>query len=287
MSVISSKTIRPVVAGVGYHITRVPQAAEFAQIDYQLATYGLDSVGADTVTGNLSLQQDPDHVGFGPSITGSFFVGDTGGAFAVAGTGPAGSLVCSGTSVPAYSSGRLRRVLISMLEATRSATHLSGAIVAHGNAIVIDSNTGGITTASSVDTNEIGGAAEITIPLTKPHDGANFFAATLYWYVPSLPHFQPSLNGAFRLESISLALNAVSVIGTATITAPATPAAWWNNGQVQSLTISGLSTAVDLTDYTYRFVIVEPACGPSQVPYPVWTGIAVEYSSITGEGFTQ
>lgn len=290
MSKITAKNIRPVISGVGYHVNRVPRAEEFAQIDQQLSTYGLDITG-DAVTGNISVQQDPNHPGFAPSFTGSFTASAAG---AVVGTGAAGSLVCTG-SVPVYwnvagnvAAPRTRRVRISMLEATRSVPHVASSIITKGNAPLIDAATGGITTSQIGFTNGIGGNAVITVPLTKPHDGAQFASCKLYYYVPAQPQVPPSLNGSFSLVQVALNTNTATTIGSVTIPNGTTAAGWWNNGQVQSVTISGLSTVINLSNDAYRFHIAEPACNTTtQVPFPVWLGIEVNYQQILDESFSQ
>lgn len=293
MSKITSASIRPVVSGVGYHQGRVPKSEEFAQIDQQLATYGLDACGDDTLTGNLSVQQDPNHPALAPSISGNFGVTASG---AVAGTGAAGSLICTG-SVPVYwniggnvAAPRTRRVRISMLEATRSNPHFSASVLANGNAPLVDVASGGITTITSATTNQMAGAAEITVPLTKPHDGAQFDSMSLYYYVPGKPAAPPGLNGTFRLESVDLSTGAVVTLGGTLANIPATGSAdaWWALGQPQVVTVSGMSATINLSAFAYRFVISEPACvPPTQLPFPVWTGIEVNFKNILDERFSQ
>jgi hypothetical protein len=278
MGKITSATIRP--CSSGYAQNMVPTAPAIAQVDAQLSEFGLDgSPSGDTVTGVLSLQQDPTRPSFHPSITGSFTVSAAG---AVVGTGPAGSLVCAGT-IPTYSATRTRRVRFSPLELTRSQRTLSGSTITAGNAPEIDSTTGGVT-QSAYFTPGFSGfpGAQMSFPLTKPHNGATVTSIVFYYYWDTIVPVVSLNSGKASYVKVNVATGAVTTIGSQTY-----PSSF--SFQVpQSVTISGLSDTMDMTTYVYRLAIQDLSVGgSSEQPNPIYTGLEVNYTSIADESFSQ
>lgn len=287
MGALTAKTIRPVKSGVGYAINDTPQAAEFAQIDQQLATYGLNSVAADTVTGTLSIQTDPLHTSTPATLTGNFNVTASG---AIAGTVPGGGTIgVYNGSYPTYSAARPRRIRMSLLELTRSEP--TGSPLAAGNIPVIDPATGGVTqtpVGALIATQGFAtaGAAQITIPMTKTHDGATIASVVLYFYWPVLPNTVHTLTGKFALQKVTVATNALTSIGNVTFPTSASTSA--PAGTPHPVSISGLSEVIDLSTYVYRFLIQDPAVnGSNETPGPIYTGIEINLTTIGDERFTQ
>ena len=171
----------------------------------------------------------------------------------------------------------------SMLEIARSFPNISGGYVQEGNTPVVDPVSGGITQAPT-GTGGFGTypSAQIHLPIAKPHHGATITSVALYFYYGS------STGGTFSFSSGQITLQRVNVTtGAITSYGPSTacPTLAQNSAFTPySVSITGLTVAVDLTAYVYRIMLQDVA--QSGLPF-YWTGGEVNYSGIANEEFSQ
>lgn len=254
-------TIRPVKPG-GWAKGMVPRAAELAQIDERLSTFGLDSEGPDTVTGVLSLTQDPAHPGTHPQIvTGAgSTVQVTNGRVD---TKNGGRFILGDGDVPEFVSPVTRRVRISSLEACRSA-YTSGPA---GNSLSV---VGGIGITSAV-----AGSQDVTFALPKPHDGATLTSLKVWLYFTDPSVASISYTAILTRVTAATGVASTVVMGTASATAS-------YSAIPQAVTLSGLvSNVIDLSTYDYSLFWRSPLLGVAL------TAIELNFGSIGDEGFTQ
>jgi hypothetical protein len=275
---LTSKNIRPVVAGVGYAQNYTPQAVEFAQMDAELATFGLDATAADTITGTLSLQNTGTST---PNVTleGAAAVA-TGGGGGIIGTvlGSRGRLVLGAGDVPTYSTPRVRTVRMSLLETAR----VDGLYYNTGvdNGVVVDSLSGGITVVAGVGALNIGANNRFHIPISKPHNGATLTTVRVYFFLRAVPVTLPTLP--FLLvwrESPAGVINAFSSGDRFTA---ASSVAYYNNGGVNVLTGTGFTNnVIDLSSYAYTIELLDDS-NVVAVPNakPIYTAIELDYTAI-------
>jgi hypothetical protein len=271
--------IKPVRPG-GWGPNFISTPPEPAQIDQRLAAQGLALAG-DTVTGTLSVVQDPLHPGTFPILTGSATVTAAG---AVMGTGPnGGKLVCSG-SVPTYSANRTRRVRFSPLEVTRSAPAFSGTDITAGYPAVIDPVSGGIMSAPGHTTQGFGFLpdCQFGIPITKPHDGATLDSVTVYYFFTGSTSLIVYASGRLTVRKVNTTTGATTTFGpSASFPTALSPA----NTILSDATLTGINDVIDLTSYVYRVIVQLPAYSTSN--NFIWTGVEVNYKTIIDERFTQ
>jgi len=283
-------SIKPVRPG-GYAQNMVPTAVELAQIDQRLSTYGIDTLPAgDTVTGILSLKQDPLNPGTHPKMTGTLSPTVAG---AVAGTGPGGgSLICSG-SVPTYTAARPRRVRISPLELMRSSP--TGSPITSGCAPVVDPQSGGVTQGLTT-------TLAYFFPITKPQDGATFLSFVAYYYVPNLP---AATSGQMQIIAYrrNVLTGALDLLGENQVNKSGSPATWYANGAPQSIQVSTTVGTIPIGNVTfaphgtdpialatYSYIIGVGGTGwgvSGDLPLPVITGVEINYANVLDERLHQ
>lgn len=269
--------IPPVKPG-GYGPLDVPRAAELAQIDERLAARGLDSLGADTVTGTLSLAQDPNHPIVHPTFSGGGCSVSAAGAIISTVPGSGGRLVLGDNDYPTYTATRSRSIYVSALEACRS----SPAIATSGNKLVVDQASGGVYAAAYSD---------FVLPIAKPHDGATLFELFVYCFYTASPTIQASVTNLI-LVRWGVAVG-YSGGGSPVILGQYAPGALgYNAGLPITLAMGGGFNGVTFTNnvldlQTYSYGIFVRFASPPTGANLVFTGYRINYTAIADERFTQ
>lgn len=271
--------IPPVKPG-GYGIGDVPKATELAQIDERISQRGLDSVGDDTLSGTLSIQQDPLQLGVvAPTLTMG-----TGSSIKISAgqleTKNGGRLYLGATGLgandwPGLSPAHTRTIRVSALEACRSAPHITLGVVDAGNALGVYGNGIGIYTL----VHDSGGTIHFSIP--KPNDTAVLSTIRVWFFCPVLPTAVSDFSIIFGKRAVSGSVVPTSIASNATSFADVN--AQYNNGLPQSISLAVTET-IDLPGHTYFLQLIEDMTIGNQL---VYTAIEYVYSTVSYENFTQ
>jgi hypothetical protein len=266
--------IPPVKPG-GYGPLDVPRATELAQMDELVADRGLDSEGADSITGTIGLDQDPNNLTDHASVT---LTGANANVAAAGATLGGSNLLLGDGDYPLYTAPRGRKVLIPCSEYGRSS------YPSQHQQYATDPASGGI------QSQYVAGSDSFTLPLVKPHDGAVFGLVKLYFFLPALP------TTVFGLSQITLTLYKFQLAGSESGTqigpgvalpTPASAAAYYNGGAPQALSFDYTfeDEVLDLSSWRYHFDISDDNAVYGF--HPVYTALEVNYASIADERFYQ